>query len=555
MENNIVKVKIDENIKEFNIKDLNNYQDLAKLVYKEDFKKYFGVRRENTIVNLISKIEPNTEVEFLDATDKDGYSIMLRTLIAIYIKACSELFPEKRVTIEHSLGLGIYVTFEDDDITYSEIILIKEKMQEIIKKDYEIKREEMDIESAFKVFQEKKYWEKIELFKTLDRMYTDVYTIGDFIDTYHGYLAPSTDYINIFDLSYYHPGLIIRPASMIQPDILTEYREQRYRSRILADSKEFLEIIGLKYLGNLNKKVLEGKVTDIIRLSEARQERDISKIADEYNKLKYANMILIAGPTSSGKTSFANRLSTHLRLIGKEAIIISTDDYFIDREKTPLKEDGSYDFENINAIDLEYLNNDLIRLLEGEEVELPKYNFLIGKKEMSGKTIKLSEDNLIIIEGIHSLNPELTNLVPEKNKFKIYISALTQLGLDAHNIISDIDIRFIRRLVRDYKYRGFDPEHSFELWDGVREGEEKYIFPFQDQADIMIDSGLVYELNVLKKYAVFLLRKTPQESVYYSDAKRLLKFLDYFVSIEDESAIPPHSILREFIGGADKSIH
>lgn len=301
--------------------------------------------------------------------------------------------------------------------------------------------------------------------------------------------------------------------------------------------------------------MLNGEIGEVIRISEALHEKKIGHIADEICKDDDINIILIAGPSSSGKTTFAQRLAIHLKVNGKRPIAISVDDYFVDRDKTPLNEKGEYDFESIEAIDLERLNGDLVKLLEGEEIELPKYNFITGKSENSGVRIRVDKDHPIIVEGIHGLNPRLTEHIPEKNKFKIYISALTQLNIDAHNRISTTDTRFIRRLVRDNKFRGNDVFRTFELWQGVIEGEEKNIFPYQEEADIMFDSALVYELSVLKKHAIPLLRQVDNSSIYYSEARRLLQFLKYFIDIEEENIIPPNSILREFIGGADINVH
>src|SRR5699024_11174427 len=336
---------------------------------------------------------------------------------------------------------------------------------------------------------------------------------------------------------------------------IDNFVEQKKLAQIFEESSKWLRILDLAHVGSLNEKIHNGEITEAIKVSEALHEKKIGQIADQICEKNNNNIILIAGPSSSGKTTFAQRLAIQLKVNGKRPIAISLDDYFVNREDTPLNEDGEYDFESLDVLDLELINMDLLKLIEGQSIELPKFNFRTSKREQSGKVIKVDENQPIIIEGIHGLNPKLTYEIPEKNKFKIYISALTQLNLDSHNRISTTNIRLIRRMVRDVKFRGNDPIRTFELWKGVRKGEEENIFPYQEEADAMINSSLVYEMSVLKKYIMPLLKEIDNSSIYYSDARKLLRFLEYFVDIEDESAIPTNSILREFIGGASFNIH
>jgi len=470
--------------------------------------------------------------------------------------ACKELFPERVVRIEHFLGEGLYVEFEDDhSISFKDIEKIEEKMKEIIAKDYPIIRRKIPKAEALELFKKFNYEDKIRLFNTLDREQIDVYTIGDHIDTYHGYLAPSTGYVNIFKLNYYYPGVLILFPSMKSNYQLPKFKELKKLSKVFKEASDWADILDLAYVGSLNEKILNGEIGEVIRISEALHEKKIAKIADSICEDDDIHLILIAGPSASGKTTFSKRLAVQLKVNGKRPVSISVDDYFVDREKTPLNEDGTYDFESIDAIDLDKLNEDLITLLEGGEVELPKFNFITGKRERSGKVIKVDKDHPIILEGIHSLNPKMTSLIPEKNKYKIYISALTQLNIDAHNRIPTTDTRLIRRIVRDIKFRGNDAIRTLDMWTGVRRGEEKYIFPFQEEADIMFDSALVYELAVLKKHIVPLLEEIDSNSVHYGEAKKLLKFLEYFRDIENEDIIPANSILREFIGKTYFDIH
>lgn len=548
-----------DDIGEITIKSTENpvLEDVLKEVFKEDYRKYLGARINNTVYNLRKKVEDGMKIKFFNLEDEDGYKIFIRTITAIYVRACKYVFPGKKMKIEHSLGAGLYTYFEDGyGIGFKDLEEIKEKMQEIIDEDHPIVRQRHTRQEAISIFENLGCQDKVRLYKTLDhKEFISIYTIDGFRDAYHGYLAPSTGYIHDFDLKFYYPGAIILFPTKSSPDSVPEYKELGQLATVYDESKKWAKILGLGYLGILNEKAKNGDIYETIRISEALQEKKIGKIADEISEKRDVNMILIAGPSSSGKTTFANRLAVHLKVNGKEPIVISVDDYFVNREHTPLKEDGSYDFESIDAIALDVLNRDLIALLEGKEVELPKFDFVEGKRKPSGNIIKVNEDYPIILEGIHGLNPKLTELIPNKNKYKIYISALTQLNLDAHNRVSTADTRLIRRMVRDNKFRGNDIYKTLDLWSNVRKGEEKYIFEYQEEADVMFDSSLLYELAMLKKHIVPLLEEIDQDNEHYGEAKRLLGFLDYFISIEDESSVPPNSILREFIGGSDKFVH
>ena len=420
-------------------------------------------------------------------------------------------------------------------------------MRQIIELDYTIERTKYGREEAISIFEEIGYVDKVRLYNSIDREKFHIYKINQYIDAFHGYLAPSTGYVKMFQLKYYYPGVIILFPSKKNNYDMTDFTEQKKLAKIFKESNDWAEILDLSYVSSLNEKVNNNTIDDVIRVSEALHEKKIAKIADLICEDSDINIILIAGPTSSGKTTFANRLAVQLKVNGKRPIAISIDDYFVNREDSPLNEDGTFNFETIHSVDLELLNRDLTRLLEGEIIELPRFNFITGQREMSGVHIKVDKNHPIIVEGIHGLNPMLTSDIPEKNKYKIYISALTQLNIDAHNRIATTDTRLIRRMVRDVKYRGNGPLRTFELWDGVRSGEEKHIFPYQEEADIMFDSALVYELAVLKKYILPLLNEIENDSIYYSEAKKLIKFLQYFVDIVKEEDIPPTSLLREFI--------
>ena len=545
-----------EGIGDVSIEEKSKLEDISKLVFGENYKDYLGARVSNQIFHLNKRVEEGMKIRFIDSSDIDGHRIYTKTISAVFIMACKKLFPNRTVKIEHFLGAGLYTEFEEGHtICFKDVEKIQNKMVEIISKDYPIIREEVSREKAIKIFEEKGYQDKVRLFKTLEREKTDIYTINDHVDTFHGYLAPSTGYINLFKLKYYYPGVIIIFPTMSSYYKLPEFKEQKKLAKVFKETNDWADILDLGYLGSLNEKTMDGEISEVIRVSEALHEKKIGKIADAICEDDDINMILIAGPSSSGKTTFAERLAIQLKVNGKRPVSISVDNYFVDRDKTPLNEDGTYNFEIIDAIDLDKLNEDLVKLLEGEEIELPKFNFLTGKRENSGRKIKVDKNHPIIVEGIHGLNPKLTREIPEKNKYKIYISALTQLNIDAHNRIATTDTRLIRRIIRDNNHRGNDAIRTFELWPGVRKGEEKYIFPFQEEADVMFDSALVYELSVLKKHIQPLLEDIKNDSIYYSEARKLLKFLKYFRDIEDESIIPPNSILREFIGGTYFNIH
>jgi len=523
--------------------------DVSKKVHGSDHMRYLGARVNNEIYPLYKDAEDGFQIQFLDNRDVDGYRIYTKTISAVFIMACKELYPDKDAIIHHFLGPGLYAELDDrHGISFRETEILQEKMEEIIKRDIPIKRSDYSREEALEIFREHDYSDKVRLISSMDKDTVSIYRIGDHTDSFHGYLAPSTGFVDEFKLKYYYPGVIILFPSRKNHYNMDNFRDQKKLAKIFNESNNWLEILDLANIGSLNERINNGHLRDLILISEALHEKRIAQIADKICADPDINMILIAGPSSSGKTTFAHRLSVQLKVNGKRPISISMDDYFVNREDTPLRKDGEPDFESIDAIDLDLFNSDLVKLLEGESVQLPKFNFITGKREASGKWISVDRDHPIIIEGIHGLNPKLTIDIPEKNKFKVYISALTQLNIDNHNRISTTDTRLIRRMVRDVKFRGNEPSRTFEMWQGVRSGEEKFIFPFQEEADAMFNSSLVYEMSVLKKYIMPLLQEVTPESVYYSEAKKLLKFLKYFNPIEDESCIPPNSILREFIG-------
>ncbi|MTI47013.1 MAG: nucleoside kinase [Firmicutes bacterium] len=423
-------------------------------------------------------------------------------------------------------------------------------MEKIIKQDIPIERKLVSKDEAIKIFKDMNMEEKVRLLNQRDKDTKHVYNLEGYYDTFYGYLATSTGVIDEFDLKYYHPGVIIQLPRKESDFKIPEFQEQSKLAKIFKEAETWGDILDVGYVSSLNEKILNNSIGDIIRISEALHEKKIANIADKICEDKDKRLILIAGPSSSGKTTFAQRLAIQLKVNGKKPISISLDDYFVNREDTPIDENGKFDFEALEAIDIKTFNEDLVKILEGEEVEIPTFNFLTGHREYKGKKIKADKDHPIIIEGIHGLNNKLTPSIPQKNKFKIYVSALTQLNIDGHNRIHTTDTRLIRRMVRDKNFRGNDALRTLELWDNVRRGEERNIFPYQEEADVMFNSALVYELAILRKYVEPLLMEIDKSNSFYSESKRLQKFIKYFKSVHEEQEIPCTSIIREFIGGS-----
>ncbi|WP_051531519.1 nucleoside kinase [Clostridiisalibacter paucivorans] len=529
-------------------------QSLKEIVLKNMPEKkhdFLCARIDNEIVHMDKVIDVDTEVEFLDIRDKDGLRVYRRTLSFTFIKACKDLFKDCKVSIEHSLNKGLYVeVHKDPELSKKDIVDIKKKMKEIISDDMEINRERMKSEEADIIFRKQNMDDKLRLSKYRRKDIINIYNCDGYYDKFYGFIAPYTGCIKEFDLQYYNSGVIIQFPTKESGFKIPEFERHDKLAKIFKEAETWGEILDVGYVGALNDKASNGEMADIIRISEALHEKKIAYIADKICEDPKRRIILIAGPSSSGKTTFAQRLSIQLRVNGKRPVSISLDDYFVNREDTPLDENGDYDFESIEAIDIKLFNENLLGLMNGKEVELPTFNFMTGKREYLGKKLKIDKDNPVIIEGIHGLNEKLTSYIDSKYKFKIYVSALTQLNIDSHNRIPTTDNRLIRRLVRDHKYRGSDAVKTLKQWDSVRRGEEMNIFPFQEEADAMFNSALVYELSILKRYAVPLLNEVKRDSEYFAESKRLLKFLSYFKDFDGESIIPNTSIIREFIGGS-----
>ena len=525
------------------------YQILMR-VHKNDYFKYLGAKVNNKLKGLCSRdFKENDKIEFIDITNSDGRRIYVRTLSLIYVKACKEVYNDIDVSINHSLNKGLYTELQYKHlVTKKHLNAIKNKMQDIIDAKKTITTYFLSVDKATEVFSAQGMMDKVEMLKYWNKDSIRVYELDGYFDTFYGYLAPNTGFVNKYDLRLFYPGIILNYPTRESNFELPEYIEQKKLSKVFKEAEDWGEIMDVAYVGALNKKIVNNTINDMIRVNEALHEKKIAYIADEITGDKNIKIVLIAGPSSSGKTTFAQRLSIQLRVNGKKTYAISLDDYFVDRHLTPRDENGELDFETIDALDLDLFNEQLIDLMAGKEVQIPVYNFKEGSREYSREPVKLTSDHIILIEGIHGLNDELTKNIPQVNKFKIYISALTQLNIDRHNRISTSDLRLLRRIVRDYTHRGNNALQTMELWDNVIKGTEKYIFPYQENADAIFNSALVYELCVLKKYAEPIIMEIDEESSFYPERQRLLKFLSYLLPIEDESAIPNTSILREFIG-------
>lgn len=508
----------------------------------------------NKVESLDFRVYYNKDIEFLDITSSSGMRTYVRSLFFVLVKAVEELYPQGNISLEHPISKGYFCKLHiDRTIGLDDVQRIKQKMQEIIAADIPYTRTECHTEKVVRLFEERGMPDKARLLDTYGQLYSYYYQLGDTVDCYYSSLVPSTGYIHLFDIVKYYDGLLLRIPSRENPTKLEEVVKQEKMLEVFQEYHRWNQILGISTVGDLNVACNEGHATDLINVSEALQEKKIAQIADEITHRnqdgKRVKLVLISGPSSSGKTTFSKRLSIQLMTNGLKPYPISLDDYFVNRNDTPLDENGKHDFESLYAVDLPFFEEQLTTLLNGGEVELPRYNFTTGKREMSGKKLRIDEHMILIIEGIHALNPALTPHIPNENKYKVYVSALTTILLDNHNYIPTTDNRLLRRIIRDYKYRSYSAEETIARWPSVREGEEKWIFPYQENADAMFNSALLFELAVLKDYVEPVLRKVPNRCPEYSEAHRLLRFLNYFVSVQDKE-LPPTSLLREFLGGS-----
>ena len=509
-----------------------------------------SARVNNKVEGMHYRVYNSKDVEFLDMTSASGSRAYTRTLFFVLCKAVQDIYPNTDVVIDIPVSNGFYVDIRlGRPVVDEDVNILRRRMQEIIDSKMPIRRFTVPTEEAIALFQEKGDVEKVKLLKTSGSIYTTYYKIGEYVDYYYGTLLTNTSQLYLFGLEKYYDGMLLRIPSISNPDVLGEMTRQDKMFDIFKEHHRWQEILGIRTVGDFNQAIDAGHATDIINISEALQEKKMAKIAEEIASRKGVKLVLLAGPSSSGKTTSCKRLSIQLAVNGLKPLQISLDDYFVDRDKTPKDENGEFDFESIYALNLDLLNDQFNALFRGEEVELPKYDFPSGKSVKSGKKLKLEPNNVLVVEGIHALNPELTAHVPEEQIFRVYASALTTILLDNHNYIPTTDNRLLRRIIRDYKYRGVSAQETIRRWPSVRAGENKWIFPFQENADAMLNTAMLYELSVLKMQAEPLLQQVPENCEEFAEAYRLLKFLKYFKGIPYNN-LPPTSLLREFLGGS-----
>lgn len=511
----------------------------------------------NASQGLKFRLYQNRDVEFLDARSGSGRRVYTRSLCFVLYKATSDVFPGSKLYMEHPISNGYYCNFKkknNEPLTDEDVQKICQRMKEIVDLDLPFRRTEATTDEAVRVFSERGFADKVKLIETSGQIYTDYYMLGDTVDYYYGPLVPSAGFLKVWGLERYHDGLLLRVPDKNDPTKLAEKVDMPRTFEVFAEKVRWDIIMRLSNAGDVNKAILRGYGSELIQVSEALQEKKIVKIAEEIDQRfrdpeNPIRIVLITGPSSSGKSTFCKRLSVQLLACGLRPYSFSTDDYFVNRVDTPKLPNGQYDFDNIETVDYKLLDEHLERLMKGEVVEVPQYNFVTGKREWNGKKFKLSNDSVLIIEGIHALNPLLTKQIPDSAKYKIYISALTSISLDDHNWIPTQDNRLLRRIIRDYNKGAFSARETISQWHSVCEAEDQWIVPFQETADVMFNSALNIEFAVLRTHAEVILASVPKNCPEYAEAHRLLKFLHYFIPISDKE-IPPTSIMREFVGGS-----
>lgn len=504
----------------------------------------------NKVEGMHYRIYHNKDVEFLDMISGSGSRNYTRSLFFVLCKAVHDLYPQSKVVIDIPVSKGYYVDLTiGHEVTDGDVASIRRRMQQIIDAKMPIRRFEVPTEDAVKMFEEKGDKAKSKLLRSAGSLYTTYYQIDDYVDYYYGSLLTNTSKIYLFGLEKYFNGLLLRIPDLKDPGTLPQMTRQDKMFEIFREHHHWQEIMELRTAGDFNEMVRKGQATNLINVSEALQEKKLTEIADEIASRKDVKLVLLAGPSSSGKTTTCKRLSIQLLANGIKPLQISLDDYFVDREHTPKDDKGEYDYESIYALNLKLINDQFNTLFRGEEIELPKYNFQTGRSEKSGQKLRMQPNNVLVVEGIHALNPELTAQIPEAQKYRVYVSALTTILLDDHNYIPTTDNRLLRRIIRDYKYRGVNAQETIHRWPSVRAGENKWIFPYQENADVMFNSAMLFELAVIKQQAEPLLEQVPENCEEYSEAYRLRKFLKYFQPIPNRD-IPPTSLLREFLGGS-----
>ena len=502
----------------------------------------------NEIRELTFPIEQESDITTVDLSSDDGIRIYQRSLKFLLIKAVHDLFPDKEVQVRHSVRRGVFFEIVDYKVTPEDVERLEKRMRELVEQDHRFVKRVVPIDEARRIFLSRGREDRYRALEFREKDYVSLYTFDDIEDYFYGYMVPSTGYLKLFGLAAENDGIVLIVPKKENPTRLPDVTLPKQLFDVFTEYTNWIKILGVEDVGRLNEVVKKGRIHEFILISEALHEKKIAQIADMILQQK-KRIILIAGPSSSGKTTFARRLGIQLRVNGLRPLNISVDDYFVDKTRTPLDEDGKPDYEALETVDLAFFNQSMNALLKGEEIDVPTFNFVTGKREFNGRKMKLEDGCVVIIEGIHALNPRLTNDIDDADKFKIYVSAITSMRIDQHNRIPTTDLRLLRRIIRDNRFRGTPAPATIDMWPAVRRGEERNIFPFQQEADVMFNSSLIYELLVLKGYALPLLSAITKDMPQYSEARRLIEFLSYFLQIPADD-IPPNSILREFLGGS-----
>lgn len=545
-----IKIRCKNNKKSLNISIGSSLSEIFSQLGLEMEYGPISAKVNNKVEGMHYRVYKPKDIEFLDMRSSSGIRTYTRTVFFVLCKAAHELWKDCKVVIDIPISNGYYVNLQlGRTVTPDDVSDLRQRMQQLIDAGLPIHRFESTTEEAIEMFRQGGSFSKVKLLENSGRLYTTYYDLDGYKDYYYGTLLTNTKQIYLFGLEYYFDGILLRLPSREDPSKLGAFVRQDKMFEIFKEHHRWQDILGLRTVGDLNHAISEGHANKLIQLSEALQEKKIGQIADEIAKRKSVKLVLIAGPSSSGKTTTCKRLSIQLAVNGIRPVGISLDDYFLDREQTPLDEDGDYDFEHLHALNIPLLNEQMNALFRGEEVELPRYNFQTGKSEKSGKKLQLKGNEILILEGIHALNPELTAQIPNEQIFRVYASALTTILLDNHNYIPTTDNRLLRRIIRDHKYRGVNALGSIRRWASVRKGENRWIFPFQENADAIFNSAMLFELAVIKHQAEPLLEQVPENVDEYAEAYRLLKFLRYIKPIPEDQ-IPPTSLLREFLGGS-----
>lgn len=531
---------------------------LAQMLSEFDCKSPYPIvsaKVNNVSQGLKFKVYQNKDIEFIDVRESSGMRVYCRSLYFLLYKASCDLFPGSKLYIEHPISNGYFCHIrkaDDTEITPDDILKLEIRMKDLVGKDLPFHRYDVQTERAIKEFRKAGFEDKVRLLQTSGEAYTDYYTLGETADYFYGKLVPSTGYLTVWAIQPFHDGLLLRGPSHKDPSKVEEYVDQPKTFEMFKEALRWNIIMGLSTVGDVNEAFLNGRASELIQIAEALQEKKIVQIAEEIDRRYHSEnplqVVLITGPSSSGKTTFCKRLSVQLKACGLHPMSMSTDDYFVNRVETPKFPDGSYDFDNFDTVDHDLMETDIMKLIAGEEVSVPEYNFVTGLREYNGKKLKLGEGRILLIEGIHALNPALTSKIPESAKFRIFINTLTGTLLDDHNSIPTSDNRLLRRIVRDYNAGSFTARESISNWQNVLDAESKWIYPYQETADVMFNSAYLIEFAVLKNHAEPILRSVPQNCAEYAEAHRLLKFIHYFTPVPDKE-IPATSLLREFIGG------